>query len=90
MTPCMPIIARRDPSHRTLAALRYTWRDTLRGQIAAALHLMVQVARLPDGQRRVAFDYRVRGLQGAISSTDLFRFERNTAHVDLRSGMAWG
>ena len=59
---------------------------TLRGQIAAAIQLMVQVSRLPSGQRRVGSITEVQGLQGReLVMRDLFRYEADSGrHVDLR------
>ena len=59
---------------------------TLRGQIAAAIQLMVQVSRLPSGQRRVVSITEVQGLQGReLLMRDLFRYEADSGrHVDLR------
>ncbi len=59
---------------------------TLRGQIAAAIQLMVQVSRLPSGQRRVVSITEVQGLQGReLVMRDLFRYEADSGrHVDLR------
>ncbi|MBV8062511.1 MAG: CpaF family protein [Nevskia sp.] len=60
--------------------------STLRGQIAAALQLMVHVSRLPSGQRRVISITEVLGLQGReLVLRDLFRYEAESGrHVDLR------
>jgi len=59
---------------------------TLRGQIAAAVRLMVHVSRLPSGQRRVESITEVQGLQGReLLMRDLFRYEADSGrHVDLR------
>lgn len=52
---------------------------TLRGQIAAAIQLLVQVARLPSGQRRVMSITELRGMQGRdLSMHDVFRYEPDT------------
>ncbi len=49
---------------------------TLRGQIAAAIQLLVHVARLPSGQRRVLSITELRGIQGReLSMHDVFRYE---------------
>ncbi|HZR37152.1 MAG TPA: CpaF family protein [Nevskia sp.] len=80
----------RDAMHRIelLAGFAgYTGGETtLRGQIAAALQLMVQVSRLPSGQRRVISITEVKGLQGReLVMRDLFRYEADSGrHVDLR------
>ncbi|MFI4980852.1 MAG: CpaF family protein [Nevskiales bacterium] len=59
---------------------------TLRGQIAAAIQLLVQVSRLPSGQRRVVSITEVQGMQGReLVMRDLFRYEADSGrHVDLR------
>jgi pilus assembly protein CpaF len=59
---------------------------TLRGQMAAALQLMVHVARLPSGERRLLAITEVAGLQGReLAMRDLFRFEADSGrHLDLR------
>jgi pilus assembly protein CpaF len=80
----------RDAMHRIelLAGFAgYTGGETtLRGQIAAAIQLMVQVSRLPSGQRRVISITEVQGLQGReLVMRDLFRYEADSGrHVDLR------
>ena len=52
---------------------------TLRGQIAAAIQLLVQVARLPSGKRRVMSITELRGMQGGeLCFHDVFRFEPDT------------
>ena len=52
---------------------------TLRGQIAAAIQLLVHVARLPSGQRRVMSITELRGIQGRdLSMHDVFRYEPDT------------
>ena len=80
----------RDAMHRIelLAGFAgYTGGETtLRGQIAAAIQLMVQVSRLPSGQRRVISITEVQGLQGReLVMRDLFRYEADSGrHIDLR------
>lgn len=55
---------------------------TLRGQIAAAIQLLVHVARLPSGQRRVLSITELRGIQGRdLSMHDVFRYEPDTGTV---------
>lgn len=52
---------------------------TLRGQIAAAIQLLVQVARLPSGQRRVMSITELRGMHGReLAMHDVFRYEPDT------------
>ena len=80
----------RDAMHRIelLAGFAgYTGGETtLRGQIGAAIQLMVQVSRLPNGQRRVLSITEVLGLQGReLVMRDLFRYEADSGrHIDLR------
>jgi pilus assembly protein CpaF len=59
---------------------------TLRGQIAAAVQLLVQVSRLPNGQRRVVSITEVNGMLGReLQLRDVFRYEVDSGrHVDLR------
>jgi len=55
---------------------------TLRGQIAAAIQLLVHVARLPSGQRRVLSITELQGMQGRdLSMHDVFRYEPDTGTV---------
>jgi pilus assembly protein CpaF len=49
----------------------------IREQIASAIHLFVQIARLQDGSRRVTHITEVQGMEGTtITLQDLFRFEQ--------------
>jgi septum site-determining protein MinD len=49
----------------------------IRDQIASAVHLIIQQARLPDGSRRVTHVSEVRGLvDGAFSVADIFVFKQ--------------
>jgi pilus assembly protein CpaF len=59
---------------------------TFRGQIASALQLVVHVARLPGGERRVTSIAEVLGLERSeLKLRELFRFDDGTgAHLDLR------
>lgn len=60
---------------------------TLRGQIAAAINLIVHVSRLPTGVRRVMSITEVRGLvAGELAMHDVFRFDAASGqHHDLRA-----
>ncbi len=60
--------------------------QTLRGQIAAAIHLVVHVARIASGLRRVVSITELRGLQGReLMLHDVFRFDAASGHqLDLR------
>ena len=59
---------------------------TLRAQVASAIHLMVQVARLPGGERRVTQVAEVRGTRDSgLDLCSVFRFDpASAAHVDQR------
>jgi len=49
----------------------------IRQQVASAIHLIVQVARLSDGTRRVTHITELTGMSGeTISMQDIFLFER--------------
>jgi pilus assembly protein CpaF len=48
-----------------------------RQQIASAIHLVIQVSRMPDGTRKIASIAEITGMEGAIiTMQDLFLFER--------------
>ena len=50
----------------------------VRQQIASAIHVVVQVSRMPDGTRRVTAISEITGMEGGtITSQDLFVFERS-------------
>jgi pilus assembly protein CpaF len=58
----------------------------IRKQIASALSLIVQVARFPDGTRRVTHVSEVTGMESdVISLQDLFLFERQGVSKDGRT-----
>ncbi len=71
----------RDALHRldtmvAMASLNLPER-AVRQQIASAVHLIVQVARLSDGTRRVTAITEVTGMEGDVLTTqDIFLFER--------------
>jgi pilus assembly protein CpaF len=51
--------------------------NTVRKQIASAIHLVVQIQRLEDGQRKVVSVQEINGMEGdVITMSELFRFER--------------
>jgi pilus assembly protein CpaF len=51
--------------------------SAIREQIAAAIHLVIQIARLSDGSRRIMSISEITGQEGnVISLQDLFVFER--------------
>jgi pilus assembly protein CpaF len=50
---------------------------TIRQQIASAIHLIVQISRMPDGSRKVTSIYEVTGMEATtINMRKLFVFER--------------
>jgi pilus assembly protein CpaF len=50
----------------------------VRQQIASAIHVIVQVSRLPDGSRKIMSVSEVTGMEGpTITTQDLFVFERS-------------
>jgi pilus assembly protein CpaF len=58
---------------------------TIRQQIASAIHLIVQISRLPDGSRKVTSIVEVAGLEGTtINMRKLFLFERQGIGEDNR------
>lgn len=58
--------------------------SALREQIASAVDIIVQQARLPDGSRKITEIVEVTGMEGLrVLMNPLFRFER-----DHRSGRA--
>jgi len=60
----------------------------LRGLVSSALNVIVQLARLVDGRRRVTSVTEVTGLQGeTISSQEVFLFEQ---HGVSSKGAAYG
>ena len=67
-----------------MAGLRYDAR-TLRQQIAAAVSVIVQVARLPDGQRKLVSLQEITGLEGeVVSMQEIYRFEQTGVGRDGR------
>lgn len=50
---------------------------TLRAQIASAINIVIQIARMEDGHRRMVSLQEINGMEGEIiTMTELFRFER--------------
>jgi len=50
----------------------------LRAQIASAIHIIVQVARMSDGTRRVTHVTEITGTTGdVVSMQDIFLFEKH-------------
>jgi pilus assembly protein CpaF len=59
----------------------------IREQIASALHLIVQVSRLPDGSRRVTHVTEVAGMEaGTVTTQDIFRFVLTSASAGTSRG----
>jgi pilus assembly protein CpaF len=59
-----------------------------RGQIASAVHVVIQVARLPDGRRKLVSLAEINGMEGdVIKMQEIFRFRQTGVSVD---GMAQG
>jgi pilus assembly protein CpaF len=57
----------------------------IREQIASAIHVIVQIARFPDGSRRVTHVTEIVGMEGDIvTMQDLFRFEQRGIDADGR------
>jgi pilus assembly protein CpaF len=55
----------------------------IRQQVAAAVHLLIQVSRLSDGTRKVTQISEITGMEGdVISMHDVFVFEREGTRVD--------
>jgi pilus assembly protein CpaF len=61
---------------------------SLRSQIASAIHLVIQVARLEDGRRKVVSLQEINGMEGdIITMSELFTFNREGLDAD---GMVMG
>jgi len=57
----------------------------IRQQIASAVHLMVQVSRMPDGTRKVTAVSEITGMEGeVITMQDIFLFEKTGLTQDGR------
>ena len=49
----------------------------LRGQIASALHVIIQLERMSDGRRRIISIQEITGMEGdVITMHEVFRFQR--------------
>jgi len=58
---------------------------SIRQQIASAVHLLVQAARLSDGSRRVVSLTEVTGMEGeVVTLQDIFVFEKRGLNPDGR------
>jgi pilus assembly protein CpaF len=57
----------------------------IREQVASAIHIVVQIARMPDGSRRVTHVSEIAGMEGqVVTMQDLFRFEQSGVGSDGR------
>ncbi len=57
----------------------------IREQLASAIHLIIQVARFPDGTRKVTHISEVTGMEGQmITMQDIFKFEQQGIDQDKR------
>jgi pilus assembly protein CpaF len=55
----------------------------IREQVAAAIHVIIQVARFPDGSRRVTDISEVTGMEGQmITMQDIFKFVQEGVDAD--------
>jgi pilus assembly protein CpaF len=55
----------------------------MRGQIASAVNLIVQVSRLTDGSRRMVSITEITGMEGEIiSMQEIFKFQRDYVDED--------
>jgi pilus assembly protein CpaF len=56
---------------------------SIRGQIAAAIRVIVQLSRLSDGKRRVMSIAEITGLEGdVIQMQEIFKFVRTGTSLD--------
>ena len=57
----------------------------IREQITSAVHVVIQIARLPDGSRKVTHVAEITGMEGEIvTMQDLFRYEQRGIDSDGR------
>jgi pilus assembly protein CpaF len=57
----------------------------IREQIAAAIHLVIQIVRLADGSRKVTHVAEITGMEGeVVTMQDLFRYEQRGIDSDGR------
>ena len=57
----------------------------IREQIASAIHMVIQIARLPDGTRRLTKVSEISGMEGeVVTMQDLFSFEQTGVDSDGR------
>jgi pilus assembly protein CpaF len=61
--------------------------QAIREQISSALHLIVQIARMPDGSRRLTQITEVAGMEsGTVTTQDIFKFVMVSATTGATSG----
>jgi pilus assembly protein CpaF len=61
--------------------------QAIREQTASAVHLIVQISRLPDGSRRVTHITEVAGMEsGTITTQDIYRFVLTSAGTSRAEG----
>ncbi|WP_082145364.1 CpaF family protein [Microvirga massiliensis] len=59
--------------------------SSIRGQIAAAIQVIVQLSRLPDGQRKLTSVSEVTGMEGdIIQMQEIFKYQREGYDADGR------
>jgi pilus assembly protein CpaF len=57
----------------------------IREQIASAIHLIIQIARLQDGSRKITHVSEITGMEGeVVTMQDLFRYEQRGVDSDGR------
>jgi len=57
--------------------------QSIRSQISAAIRLVIQLARLSDGKRRVVSVSEITGIEGdVIQMQEVFRFNRTATYED--------
>jgi pilus assembly protein CpaF len=57
----------------------------IREQMSSAIHIVIQIARFPDGTRKVTTVSEIAGMEGqVVTMQDLFRFEQTGVDTDGR------
>jgi len=57
----------------------------IREQMASAIHMVVQIARMPDGTRKITGVCEITGMEGqVVTMQDLFRFEQRGMDAEGR------
>jgi pilus assembly protein CpaF len=55
----------------------------MREQIAAAIHVVIQIQRMSDGKRRLVSLMEITGMEGeVITMQEIFKFERQSTDAD--------